>query len=146
MVPTICCRLVLLSCSERAAIGDAQLYDEYLEHGGPDGGPLPHAVKALALIQNKDKFCGLLNSLGEHSFAQDMDMTNRESVARKNEMKGARKFGTEDNQVLKGLERYTGGDKAKAKAEKDTKADDLEQTSRCGPPPKASGCADTICS
>merc|ERR1712072_309193 len=83
-------------------------------------------VKALALIQNKDKFCGLLNSLGEHSFAQDMDLTNRESVARNNEMKGARKFGTEDNQVLKGLERYEGGDKAKAK---DTKADDLEQTS-----------------
>ena len=97
------------SCFERA-IFFSQLYDDYLETGGPGGDALPPAVMATALVQNHDKFCGLLNSLGEHSFAEDKDMSNRTSVQRKNEMLSARKFATDDNKVLKGLEKYEGGE------------------------------------
>ena len=81
-----------------------------MEAGGPGGDALPPAVMATALIQNHDKFCGLLNSLGEQSFAEDMDMSNRASVQRKNEMLSARKFATDDNKVLKGLEKHEGGE------------------------------------
>jgi hypothetical protein len=100
---------------------DSGLYDDYLETGGPGGDALPPAVMATALVQNHDKFCGLLNSLGEHSFAEDKDMSNRTSVQRKNEMLSARKFATDDNKVLKGLEKYEGGEERFLLAQDDLK-------------------------
>ena len=98
---------VLLVCVLRAQrVLFAQLYEEYLATGGPDGGKLPPGVVANQYIQNQAKFCGLLNSLGEQSFAEDSDMTRAEARARKNHPKGAkepRKFGTKDNKELTGL-------------------------------------------
>ena len=88
----------------------AQLYNEYLATGGPDGEPLPASATRSPLLANRVKFCGLLNSLGEQSFAEDSDMTIHESVRRKKEGYRARKFGTVDNRVLTGLERTEGGE------------------------------------
>merc|ERR1711881_668395 len=62
---------------------DSGLYDDYLETGGPEGELLPPAVAGSSLIKNRLKFCGLLNSLGEQSFSEDQDMTNRASLQRK---------------------------------------------------------------
>ena len=70
------------------------------------------------LIDNKMKFCGMINSLGERSFLQDQDLTLRESMTRKKEGYNARKFATEDNKVVKGIKRYEGGEEAKAAADK----------------------------
>ena len=95
---------VLLVCVLRAQrVLFAQLYEEYLATGGPDGGKLPPGVVANQYIQNQAKFCGLLNSLGEQSFAEDSDMTRAEARARKNDKKEPRKFGTKDNKELTGL-------------------------------------------
>ena len=113
----------VLSCFDRTL--SLQLYDDYLETGGPGGDALPPAVMATALIQNHDKFCGLLNSLGEQSFAEDKDMSNRVSIQRKNEMLSARKFATDDNKVLKGLQKYQGGEERLLLAK-----DDLKRTGR----------------
>merc|ERR1711881_295090 len=99
------------------------LYEKYLETGGPEGELLPPAVAGSSLIKNRLKFCGLLNSLGEQSFSEDQDMTNRASLQRKKQGFSARKFGTEDNRVLRGLEEYDGGE------EKAGQDHQLEQTS-----------------
>ena len=79
------------------------------------------------LIDNKMKFCGMINSLGERSFLQDQDMAfedefGRTSMARKKERFSARKFGTEDNKVVKGIKRYEGGEGAKAAADQKSKS------------------------
>jgi len=81
----------------------AQLYEKYLATGGPDGGKLPPGVIANQYIQNQVKFCGLLNSLGEQSFAEDSDQARAEARARKKDEKEPRKFGTKDNKELTGL-------------------------------------------
>ena len=80
------------------------------------------------LIDNKMKFCGMINSLGERSFLQDQDLTFEDEFGRKSidRVKGkerfsARKFGTEDNKVVKGIKRYEGGEGAMAAADKKRK-------------------------
>ena len=88
----------------------AQLFEKYLLTGGPDGGKLPPGVVANQYLQNQVKFCGLLNSLGEQSFAEDSDMTRAEARERKKLSKEARKFVTKDNKVLTGLEEEAGGE------------------------------------
>ena len=125
----LCCTLlctsrVLLVCVLRAqCVLFAQLYEEYLATGGPDGGKLPPGVVANQYIQNQAKFCGLLNSLGEQSFAEDSDMTRAEARARKNDKKEPRKFGTKDNKELTGLMSRDDPDAA------DEAAADLQPTS-----------------
>ena len=75
------------------------------------------------------KFCGMINSLGERSFLQDQDLTFEDEFGRKSierskgkEKKNPRKFGTEDNKVVKGIKRYEGGEGAKAAADKKGKS------------------------
>merc|ERR1711881_829046 len=118
--------------------------------GGPDGELLPPAVAGSSLIKNRLKFCGLLNSLGEQSLAEDQDMTNRASLQRKKQGFSARKFGTEDNKVLRGLEEYDGGEEkagqdhaleqtsSKSKGGKPASKSDKRRGSRAGPPCLAS--------
>ena len=98
----------------------AKLYDQFMEAEGAveDKTLCRRAVKEVpvesqgaSLLNDHIKFCGLLDSLGEQSFARDKDMTIRESLQRKNDSKSARKFFTVNNKMLIGLAKNDGGSK-----------------------------------
>ena len=101
----------------------AKLYEEYLEANDAvevGCGPgkcccvhkeVPVESQGASLLNDHIKFCGLLDSLGEQSFARDNDMTIRESLLRKKQAYGARKFFTVNNKMLVGLAKEDGGSK-----------------------------------
>ena len=98
----------------------AKIYDQFMEAEGAveektscgrGVRKMPVESQGASLLNDHIKFCGLLDSLGEQSFAHDKDMTIRESLLRKKEGYGARKFFTVNNKMLVGLEPNTGGSK-----------------------------------